>query len=292
VQARRSRCKYAAAVLLPLLIGHSLAGDLPQIIPLWQSGAPGAADKRAEKVRLTDTGEHIVSNVHAPSITAYIPQPAAASGAAVIVIPGGGHRELWMDHEGYNVAEFLRDHGVAAFVLKYRLAREQDSPYTIEGNSLPDVQRAIRMIRGDSMRWHIKPDRLGILGFSAGGELAALAAARYDGGSPKSTDPVERQSSRPSFQALAYPAIPSGLQFSPESPPAFLMAGDSDQPSISQGLVELYLSMRRAGVHVELHIYSGAGHGYGLRSSNKGAVAEWLRLFVEWLNSIPEETLQ
>ena len=188
-----------------------------------------------EKVRLTESGEHIVSNVHAPSITAYIPPPEKATGAAVIVIPGGGHVELWMDHEGYNVAQFLKDHGIAAFVLKYRLAREKGSSYSIDGDSLPDVQRAIRMVRSDSVRWHLDPERIGVMGFSAGGELAALAAARYDNGAPKPADEADRQSSRPSFQALLYPAIPAGLVFSREAPPAFLLCGDSDMPAYRKG---------------------------------------------------------
>src|SRR4029077_3766741 len=120
----------------------------PQAIPLWPAGAPGSAGKTAdEHVRISDQGDHIVSNVHQPSILPYLPDPAAATGAAVIVIPGGGHRELWMDHEGYRVGRWLADHGVAAFVLKYRLAREAGSTYTVEGTELADVQRAIRLVR-------------------------------------------------------------------------------------------------------------------------------------------------
>jgi acetyl esterase/lipase len=137
------------------------------------------------------------------------------SGTSVIVIPGGGHKELWMDHEGYRVGELLADHGIAAFVLKYRLARAAGSPYSVEGDALADVQRAIRLVKSESRRWHLDPQRVGVLGFSAGGELAALVAARFDGGAPRSDDAVARQSSRPSFQALLYPAIPPGLKFSP-----------------------------------------------------------------------------
>jgi endo-1,4-beta-xylanase len=273
-----------AAALLPLLIGPVFAADAPpQIIPLWTNGAPGAAGHSPEKVRLTELGEHVVSNVHVPSITAYLPPPDKASGIAVIVIPGGGHVELWMDHEGYNVAEFLKNHGVAAFVLKYRLAREKGSTYTIEGDSLPDVQRAIRRVRSESVRWHLDPERIGVLGFSAGGQLAALAATHYDDGAPQAKDPVDRQSSRPNFQALLYPAIPAGLAYSPDSPPAFLSCGDSDQLTPSQGLAELYVAMRRAGVPAEMHIYAGAAHGFGLRTSNKGPVAAWPQRLIDWL---------
>jgi endo-1,4-beta-xylanase len=271
------------AAMALLLIGRVQAADAPQLIPLWPNGAPGAVSNSSEKVRLTESGEHIVSNVHAPSITAYIPPPETASGIAVIVIPGGGHVELWMDHEGYNVAEFLREHGIAAFIVKYRLANEKGSTYTIEGDSLPDVQRAIRMVRSGAAKWHLDPDRIGVLGFSAGGQLAALAAAHHDPGAPQAKDPVDRQSSRPDFQALLYPGIPPGLAFSPESPPAFLVCGDKDQPAISQGLAELYLAMRRAGMPAELHIYAGVGHGFGMRNSNTGPVAGWPLRLIEWL---------
>jgi acetyl esterase/lipase len=295
VRTRFSRLELAAAALLPLLIGQVHAAGLqtapPQIIPLWPN-APGAAGSGPEKVRLTESGEHIVSNVHVPSITAYIPPREKASGAAVIVIPGGGHVELWMDHEGYNVAQFLKDHGIAAFVLKYRLARETGSSYSIEGDSLPDVQRAIRMVRNDSARWHVDPERIGVMGFSAGGELAALAAVRYDNAAPTLADGADRQSSRPSFQALLYPAIPEGLVYSHEVPPAFLLCGDSDAPGISQGLAELYLAMRRAGIHAELHIYAGVGHGFGLRAGNEGPVAAWPQQFVDWLASTKFQNTQ
>jgi acetyl esterase/lipase len=289
VRTRLSKLRHATAALLALLIGQVHAAEpqtaAAQTIPLWPNGVPGAADSGPEKVRLTESGEHIVSNVHVPSITAYIPPREKAGGAAVIVIPGGGHVELWMDHEGYNVAQFLKDHGIAAFVLKYRLAREKGSTYSVEGDSLRDVQRAIRLVRSDSARWHLDPERIGVMGFSAGGELAALAAVRYDNGAPAPTDSADRQSSRPSFQALLYPAIPAGLVYSREAPPAFLLCGDGDTPVISQGLAELYLAMRRAGIHAELHIYAGVGHGFGLRSSNEGPVAAWPQRFVDWLAS-------
>ncbi len=120
----------------------------PQSILLWPNGAPGSQGKTADElVRLTEQGEHIISRVHRPSITPYLPAAATATGAAVIVIPGGGHRELWMDHEGYRVGGWLSDHGVAAFVLKYRLAHEEGSTYTVLGDALGDVQRAIRLVR-------------------------------------------------------------------------------------------------------------------------------------------------
>ncbi len=277
----------SAAVMLLSLIGpvHAAnqAGNRHEVQLLWPSGAPGSpASFSPEKLRLTERGEHIVSNVHVPSITVYLPTQGKRSGTAVVVIPGGGHRELWMDHEGYRVAEFLADHGIAAFVLKYRLAREPGSLYT-EKDALADVQRAIRLVRSQAAQWQLDPKRVGVMGFSAGGELAALAASRYDSGTAGAGDTVDRQSSRPSFQALLYPAIPAELHYSPETPPAFLLAGAQDQPAISQGLAELYLALRRAGSHAELHIYEGVGHGFGLRADNSGPVAAWPQRFLEWL---------
>jgi acetyl esterase/lipase len=284
VGAVLSRLLAAAAVSLGSALITPACANPPQSLLLWPSGAPGSEGRTgAETVRLNEHGEHIVTGVHAPSMTVFLPAHHKATGAAVIVIPGGGHTELWMDHEGYNVAAFLQRNGVAACVLKYRLAHAQHSQYTVEGDALADVQRAIRVARSRSEEWHLDPDRIGVMGFSAGGELAVLAGTRYDAGAPDSTDPVERLSSRPRFQALLY-AIPQNLEFSRDTPPAFLLGGAMDQPAISLGLAELYMALRRAGAHAELHIYDGVGHGFGLRSSNTGPVAAWPRRFLEWLN--------
>ena len=203
----------------------------------------------------------------------------------MIIAPGGGHRELWTDHEGHNVARWLSGHGVTGFVLKYRLAREEASTYTIEGNALADTQRAIRLLRSHASEWGIAPDRIGVMGFSAGGGLAALAATRYDAGAEAASDPVDRQSSKPSFQALIYPAIPRDMKLSQETPPAFLVCGENDRQNISQGLPELYLALKRAGASAELHVFAGAGHGFGVRDSNRRALSTWLSRFYEWLDA-------
>ena len=189
-----------------------------------------------------------------------------------------------MDHEGYRVAAWLSSHGVAAFVLKYRLAKEEGSSYTVDGTELGDVERALRLIRSRAVEWGVDPDRLGVMGFSAGGELAALASTRYDAGNPDAADAIERNSSRPVFQALLYPAIPRDMKLSKDIPPAFLACGEADREDIALGVPELYLALKKAGVSAELHVYAKTGHGFGLRESNRGPVAGWIAMFDEWLD--------
>jgi acetyl esterase/lipase len=277
-----------SSICLAILFAASLAGAAaqPQPILLWPNGAPGSEAKTTEEtVRVTAEGDHVVSNVHRPSITPYLPSKESNTGAAVIVIPGGGHVELWTDHEGYREAEWLSEHGVAAFVLKYRLAKQKDSTYTVEGTELADVQRAIRLVRSRAAEWNIDGQRIGVMGFSAGGELAALAGTRYDAGAKDATDAIDRESSKPAFQALLYPGIPHdvNLNLTKETPPAFLICGENDRPDISQGLADLYLSLKRLGVSAELHIYAGAGHGFGMRPTNPAPISNWPELFLEWL---------
>jgi acetyl esterase/lipase len=264
----------------------SFACAQPEPIKLWPKGAPGAEGTvTPETVRLSPDGEHIISNIQEPSIIPYLPSRDQATGAAVIVAPGGGHAELWMDHEGYAVAEWLSGHGVAAFILKYRLAKQKDSTYTVEDTELGDMQRAIRTVRSRSAEWGIDPARIGVMGFSAGGELAALASTRYDEGTPASDDPVERAGSKPNFQALLYPAIPHDRRLTADTPRAFLACGGNDRPDIAQGLPELYLALTRLHVSAELHIYAGVGHGFGVRKTNPAPVSGWTTLFLEWMNT-------
>ncbi|HTR40872.1 MAG TPA: alpha/beta hydrolase [Pseudomonadales bacterium] len=263
----------------------AFAADTPQVILLWPNGAPGSEkDTNAETMRIDPaTGNHVFTYVQNPSITAYLPTPDKATGAAVVIAPGGGHREIWIDHEGYNVASWLSEHGVAAFVLKYRLSKATNSVYTVDRDELDDMQRAIRLVRSQASEWNINPHCIGVMGFSAGGELAFLAGMNYDKGATDATDPIQRQSSYPDFQALMYPGNLSRIKVSAKSPPAFLVCGANDRPDISEGLPNVYLEFKKDKVPVELHIYGGVGHGFGVRPSNKGVVAEWPELFDEWL---------
>jgi endo-1,4-beta-xylanase len=273
----------AAASFSPTAAPRGLAQE-PVIVAVWAGVPPGSEGKGAdEAVRLTDAGEHVVSNVHRPTLSVYLPAAERATGAGVVVMPGGGHRELWVDHEGHNVARWLSDRGVAAFVLKYRLAREANSTYSIEQHAFRDAERALRVVRSRATEWHLRPELVGVMGFSAGAELAALTAMKYDSGTTESSDAIDRQSSRPAFQALIYPGRSGSIVPTKDSPPAFLVCGFDDRPDISEGLASVYLLFKRAGVQTELHVYSGVGHGFGLRARNQGPVAGWPQRFMEWL---------
>jgi len=256
----------------------------PEEIPLWVAGAPGSEGKTGdETVTTSASGELSVSSIHRPSITPYLPARDTATGAAVLVVPGGGHRVLAITHEGYNVAEWLRDRGIAAFVLKHRLAREAGSTYRIEIESLADTERALRTIRSRAKEWNIDPERVGALGFSAGGELVAQAAGRSGAGNAAASDSIERESSRPTFAALIYPGRSGDIQPANGWPPAFLAAAYNDRQDISEGLADAYLRFKRAGVPAELHIYGTGGHGFGVRATNGRPVGAWIVRFQEWL---------
>src|SRR6476646_1271759 len=162
-----------------------LPKDVPPAIPLWPSGAPGSEARAAEAEEVVGSN---VGNVHNPTITPYVHGADKSTGTAVILCPGGGHSKLCLGHEGYALAEWFRDRGIAAFVLKYRLAREKGSTYTVQEHAMADTRRAIRLVRSRAGEWHLKADRIGILGFSAGGELAASAAMKNDPGTKDAAD--------------------------------------------------------------------------------------------------------
>jgi len=271
-------------LLAAVLTVAAAAAEIPKEIPLWPKGAPGSDGKTASEVVVkSDSGELRVSSIHHPSLTPYLPAKDKATGAAVLVIPGGGHRLLAITHEGYNVGEWLAERGIAAFVLKHRLAREEGSTYKIEVESFADAERAMRLVRSRAQEWNIDPARVGAMGFSAGGELVAQIAARFDTGKPDAADPIERQPSRPVFQALIYPGRSVDIQPTKDSPPAFLAAAYNDRQDIAEGLAEVYLRFKRAGAPAELHMYSTGGHGFGLRPANKRPVGSWMLRFEEWL---------
>lgn len=276
-------------VAMLVLASAAFAADVPPSIPLWANGAPGSEGKTGPEVGKPDgpqRGFSNITNVHNPSIIPYLPEKDKASGVAVIVLPGGGHRNLAIGHEGYNVGEWLAGHGIAAFVVKYRLAREPGSTYKIEQEALADTQRAIRTVRSRAKEWNVNPDAIGVMGFSAGGELASLASIRMDGGIEGATDPTDRFSAKPNFQALIYPGQSGKILPTKDSPPAFLACGNLDRPDISEGLANVYLLFKKAGVPVELHIYAKTGHGFGIQPKNRPPVSEWTTHFQQWLGNL------
>ena len=269
-----------------LLLADITAGAQQKEILLWPGGAPGSEGKTGnEKIRMYE-GEQILSNIHRPSVTLYLPAKEKATGIAVIIAPGGGHKELWITHEGYNEAKWLSERGIAAFVLKYRLANDTLSTYTVDKDELADIQRAIRLVRVRAKEWNIDTVKIGVMGFSAGGELAALSAMHFDSGNPAATDTIDRANSRPSFQALIYPGNSGRFEVVPNVPPVFFVGGYKDRIDISEGIAKVYIKYKEAGVPAELHIYSGIGHGFGMRESNTGAVAGWIDRFYDWLSEI------
>lgn len=268
----------------------------PAAIPLWPNGAPGSEARMNEPEEVSWRQEEdivfpVLSNIHNPSITPYLPAKDKATGCAVIIAPGGGHMQHTIDREGYDLARWFADRGIAAFVLKYRLARDgstptgQPQPYKVEVQGAADGARAIRLVRSRAKEWNIKPDRIGIIGFSAGGEIALIAASRHDAGNPAATDPVDRLSSRPDFFAPIY----SGGMNRPEytwskeaTPPAFLSCAYDDR--MPEQLATFFTTLRQAGVNAELHIYSSGGHGYGVRADRPELpVSTWHVRFAEWL---------
>jgi acetyl esterase/lipase len=275
---------YAVAVALLVTSAPAFAQlpkNLPQALPLWPAGAPGSEARKAE-AEVVDGSN--VCNVHNPTLTPYVPEGDKSTGTAVIICPGGGHSKLCLGHEGYALAEWFRERGIAAFVLKYRLAREKGSSYTVQDHAMADTRRAIRLVRSRAAEWHLRADRIGILGFSAGGELAAYAAMKSDAGDKGAADPVEQYSCRPDFQALIYPGGSGTFTVEPGMPPVFLAAGYRDRPDIAEGLATVYLKYKAAKIPAELHIFANAGHGFGYRPDAKpSAASRWPERFTEWL---------
>ncbi len=171
-------------------------------------------------------------------------------------------------------------------MLKYRLAREPGSSYTVDDHAMADTRRALRLIRQRAGEWKIQPGRVGVMGFSAGGELAALAAMQSDAGLATAPDPVERQSCRPDFQVLIYPGSSKRFTVAAGMPPAFIACGADDRPDISEGMAALYLKYKEAKVPAELHIYAKTGHGFGFRPDNATPAGAWPERLVEWLEHL------
>jgi len=251
------------------------------VVPLWEDGAPGFEDRRDEPEEAQDWW---VRNIHNPSVTVFLPSPETATGAAVVIVPGGGHHNVVFPPEGIAPALYFQEMGVAAFALKYRLAGNDGSPYTVEEHAAEDVRRALRLVRARAEEWGVDPGRVGVMGWSAGGELAALVSYGPPGGEPDAADPIERQSARPDFQISIYPGgrgLPDRLDAPP--PPAFFLAANDDlgpARTITRTL-ELY---RLAGVSAEVHLYAQGGHAFNMGDrSDLQSIGGWPQRLAEWM---------
>ena len=264
----------------------------PQKMLLWEHGAPGGQGSE---------------DLDKPTLTFYPPAHANPSGTAVIVAPGGGYTHLAANHEGRQVANWLNSIGIAAFVLIYRLGPKYHHPI-----ELGDAQRAIRIVRARAKEFDVLPDRVGIMGFSAGGHLASTAETHFDGGNAAAEDPMERVSSRPDFAILGYPVIFMGephshgssatallgdnpdprllqelsneLHVTAQTPPTFLFSTSEDTVVPSENSVAFYLALHKAGVPAELHIFEKGPHGVGLDLGDP-FLGEWPKLLANWLRS-------
>jgi len=271
--------RYLAAALF--VSAGALAQQAPApFVQLWPDGAPGSQARRNEPETVKD-GVYF-SNVHAPSLTVAQADRRHANGAAVIVVPGGGHRMLVFQNEGMVAAKTLNRIGVTAFVLKYRLARDGDAGYSIENDAAADLRRAVRWVRANAARYGVDPERIGVMGFSAGGELAALVSNHP--APPVTGDAVDRQSGRPDFQVLVYPGpLGTPATDAAKAPPAFLVAGSVDTCCMPP-TIALYQQLVAAGVSAELHLYADTGHAFNMgQRGERVSLQHWPERLADWL---------
>ena len=250
-------------------------------VPLWPDGAPGSQARRGEAEIVENS---YLRNVHRPSLTVLRADPAHANGVGIIVMPGGGHRLLVWQNEGLAPARTLNRFGVTAFVLRYRLAREPGSAYSIEGDAAADARRAVRWVRAHAADYHVDPHCIGLMGFSAGGELVSLVADNPAPPAAKAADPVSAESARPDFQVLIYPG-PLGIpgHAVAGAPPAFLAAGAID-PCCAAPTLTLFQQLRAAGVSAELHIFADTDHGFNMAMhSERLSLQHWPDRLADWL---------
>ena len=261
----------------PLAAGH-------QVVTLWPAASlPPEADGQAEVLTLTEGRPERVQkvvNIHNPSIELHLAPADRATGVGIVLAAGGGNREVNVGTEGTDVAAWLNELGISAFILRYRI-----QPYRSGVEALADTERAFRVIRTNAADWGVDPARLGIMGFSAGGEQAARVLIEYDAGDAGAADPVSRYSSRPDFAVLVYAgwgpwdysAVPA------DAPPTFLTSAGIDDAFHARQTVDFYSALFEAGIPVELHIYGHGGHANGIKPRDGIPFGTWHHRFVDWL---------
>jgi acetyl esterase/lipase len=271
-------------IFVLFLTSVAFAGE-PKVIPLWPGIAPGSEKWSAVEEETIGQQDNVrrIRNVVTPTVTAYLPDRASANGTAVIVCPGGGFTHLAIDYEGHDVAKWLNSLGIAAFVLKYRVA-QTDAGAEMNANlqeriraviplAIADGLQAMRVVRSHAVEWGIKPDRIGIIGFSAGGLVAICVALDRD------------SENRPGFLVPIYAAVPEEFTVPPNAPPLFLVHADDDRRlGTVDNSIRLYSAWKKAQVPAELHIYARGGHGFGMKR-NGLPVDSWTDRFRDWLDA-------
>lgn len=269
-----------ASIYFLLAVTGLHAQNIPVVIPLWKEGAPGFEKLKNLPEQARDWW---VKNINDPSLNVFAAPDSLANGTAIVVCPGGGHTALVYNAEGRDAALFLNSLGITALVLKYRLYREPHSPYSKE-NVRQDIFRAMRMARSLAPRFHYSPFRLGVMGFSAGGELAAWVSYHSWELHAVHPDRVDRLSALPAFQVLIYPgpdALPDSIPS--DAPPTFLLASNRDT-CCSQTIIELMEMNRKAGIPVELHLYQYGAHAFNMgQRSHYVTIRTWPQRLANWM---------
>ncbi len=278
-----ARLLVALACAFVLSVAPAFAQDPPapgQRIALWDKGAPGFEDRAG----IPETSEaYWTKPVNNPSITYYPAQPGRETGAAVLIMPGGAHEFLVITTEGNDVARWFNERGVAAFVLRYRLFRGKDSPYRFE-NARQDAERAMRLIRSRAGAWKLDPKRIGVVGFSAGGELARVTLLSAPVPAPGPGDAIDRLSARPDFGILVFPGPLHAEEHITTASPPLLMSAASDDKCCSQPILDLLTAYRAAGASAELHMYAAGGHAYNMgETTPMVALRHWPDRITDWM---------
>lgn len=282
------------AGLVALAAAATAGAAEPVVLPVWPGAVPGETapprPQRYQPIKPNELAVKRLTDVDKPTLTVHAAPADKANGTAVVICPGGGYNILADEHEGDDAAKWLNSLGVTAGVLRYRVPRRSHEPKdTPPLSALQDAQRAVSLLRHRAAEFGVDPQRVGVLGFSAGGNLAARVTTLFENRSYDAADDADRVPCRPDFAILVYPAYmvdkskPDGITvpISKATPPTcFIHTGD-DQYS-SEGSALMYLALKRVGVPAELHVYEKGGHGYGMREG-KLPINTWPARCGEWL---------